>query len=112
MVINIGNQKKVIIIASASAQSIYNPPFHSLAVVLNISIRVIIIWHISFPEPVTFPDSIHFFNRDPFSLRQEEEDEEGHGYHKCSKEEEETKLHLAKHGEEELADHEREEHVN
>lgn len=71
-----------------------------------------IIGNIFAPEPVCFPHSIHLFNGDVPSLRKEEEYEDSHNDDKATEEEEETKLHVAKHGEEALSNNKGEQHVD
>lgn len=63
-------------------------------------------------ERMLLPYSSHFFNWNPFCLRQQEVDEDGHDCNHSSKEVEETKLHVAKHREEKLSNEESEEHVD
>ena len=64
------------------------------------------------PEPMCLPYSVHFFNWDILRLGQEEVNEDGHDNNKASEEQEETKLEVAEHGQEELANEESEEHVD
>ncbi|KAF7803560.1 vacuolar protein 8-like [Senna tora] len=57
------------------------------------------------------PNLLHLLNRNALSLRKEEVDEKGHHQHKEAKENEEPKLHMAKHGEKYLCNHKCEEHI-
>lgn len=54
----------------------------------------------------------HFFNWDILSLRQEEEYKDGHDHNPEGEEEEETKLQVAKHCQENLSYEEGENHVH
>lgn len=74
--------------------------------------RIIDINHVPGPEPVFLPDNHHFLDRNVLGLGQEEEDENGHYHHPERKEEEETELEVAEHGQEDLRDDEREDHVD
>ena len=64
------------------------------------------------PEPVCFPHSIYLFNRDVLCLWKEEVYEDSHNDDKAGEEIEETKLHMAKQGEEALSNYECEQHVD
>ena len=82
-------------------------PFLSFAVRTNDSL----IWDVLSPEPVLLPYLVHLFNWDILGLGQEEVDEDSHDYNEASKEKEEAKLHVAKHGEENLSNGKCEDHV-
>jgi len=64
------------------------------------------------PERVCPPDLAHFFNWNALGFGQEEENEECHHQHKEGKEDEQTKLHVAEHCQEDLRYHKSEEHVH
>lgn len=53
-----------------------------------------------------FPHTIHFFNRNILSLRQEEEDGGRHDDNESGEEEEEAELHDTQHMKETLCDNE------
>lgn len=68
-------------------------------------------WHVFFPEPMTLPNPRYIFDRNTFSLREEEQDEKCHDHHESSEEEEEPEFHFTEHCKEYLSDNEGEEHV-
>eukprot|EP01084_Bolivina_argentea_P221184 374686_1 len=68
--------------------------------------------HVFGPEPVALPHKNHLLNGHILGLRQEEGDEHRHYHHPSAEEVEEPELHHAQHGQKELPDHERAEHVH
>lgn len=73
---------------------------------------MIFVFNESGPEWVCSPNLTHFFNWNAFGFRQKEENEECHHHHKEGKEDEQAKLHVAKHCQEDLCNHKSEEHVH
>lgn len=68
--------------------------------------------HNSLPEPVFLPQENHLFNGNTFSLRQEEEDKDGHDCNPAREEEKNPKLESTQKGEEGLAYYESEEEID
>lgn len=80
---------------------------------LGLSTATIIRWfHKLPPIRMILPHHRHFFNRNTFGLRQKLVNKQAHHHHKKCKEDEESKLHVAQHGGENLSNGKCENHVN
>lgn len=65
-----------------------------------------VVGHDALPQPVSAPHVDHLLNRQSLSLRQVEDNEDGHDHHPPGEEEEDAVLEVAQDGEEDLSDDE------